>query len=202
MKWTEKEIEILIENYEKFGPTYVSELIERTPKMISHKALNIGLKYDSSQFYKSDDFDILVSNSNNLTDICKKLKLKLTGGNRNTIKKWIEQKNIDTSHFFIKKVQGKIKSIEEIFVEHSNSDRRLVKDKLFKLGLKERKCEECEQGEMWRNKKISLILDHINGINDDNRLENLRILCPNCNATLETHGGKNIKLKYTKLKQI
>ena len=39
---------------------------------------------------------------------------------------------------------------------------------------------------------MSLILDHINGINSDHRLENLRIVCPNCNATLSTHGGKNI----------
>jgi hypothetical protein len=42
---------------------------------------------------------------------------------------------------------------------------------------------------------MSLILDHINGINTDNRIENLRIVCPNCNATLPTHGGKNAKMK-------
>lgn len=44
-------------------------------------------------------------------------------------------------------------------------------------------------------KKLSLILDHINGINNDNRLENLRIVCPNCNATLDTHCRKNNKPK-------
>jgi 5-methylcytosine-specific restriction endonuclease McrA len=57
----------------------------------------------------------------------------------------------------------------------------------------------CSQDEYWMGKKISLILDHINGINDDNRIDNLRILCPNCNSTLDTNGGKNIK---NKLKQV
>jgi hypothetical protein len=51
----------------------------------------------------------------------------------------------------------------------------------------------CGQDENWYGNKISLILDHINGINTDNRIENLRIVCPNCNATLPTHGGKNVK---------
>ena len=64
-------------------------------------------------------------------------------------------------------------------------------NKLFNLKLKQRICELCSQGEIWNEKKISLILDHINGNHYDNRLENLRIVCPNCNATLDTHCGKN-----------
>ena len=56
----------------------------------------------------------------------------------------------------------------------------------------------CGQGPIWMNKKMSLRLDHINGINDDNRIENLRIVCPNCDATLDTFSGKNIKNKTKK----
>ena len=50
----------------------------------------------------------------------------------------------------------------------------------------------CDQDENWKGKIMSLILDHKNGVNNDNRLENLQIVCPNCNATLPTHcRGKN-----------
>ena len=62
-----------------------------------------------------------------------------------------------------------------------------MKNRLYDEGLKERKCELCGQDENWYGKKMSLILDHINGVNNDSRIENLRILCPNCNATLPTH---------------
>lgn len=78
-------------------------------------------------------------------------------------------------------------------MENSTYSRSKLKERLYKEGLKERKCEMCEQDENWHGKHISLIIDHINGNHKDNRLENLRILCPNCNATLDTHCGKNVK---------
>jgi hypothetical protein len=65
-----------------------------------------------------------------------------------------------------------------------------VKQRLYDAGLKARQCELCGQGEEWQGRHMSLILDHVNGVGDDNRLENLRIVCPNCNATLETHCGR------------
>jgi hypothetical protein len=69
-----------------------------------------------------------------------------------------------------------------------------LKARLYAEGLKERRCALCGQGEEWQGRRMSLILDHVNGIADDNRLENLRIVCPNCNATLDTHCGRNAKL--------
>ena len=65
---------------------------------------------------------------------------------------------------------------------------------LFEEGLKERRCEMCGQDENWHGRTMSLILDHINGVPDDNRLENLRIVCPNCAATLETHCGRKNRI--------
>ena len=59
-------------------------------------------------------------------------------------------------------------------------------------GLKRPICELCGQGELWRGKPMSLVLDHINGVSNDHRLKNLRIVCPNCAATLDTHCGRNL----------
>ena len=196
-KYTQQEIELMMELYEELGPKLLTKRINKSADAISQKAKKLGLKFDSSKFYKSNDFDLIVSKSINLVDICRNLELKPTGGNRNTIKKWIEIKNIDISHFHIKRKTGNKQT--DIFVENSGSDRRVVKNRLYKDGIKERKCEFCGQDENWHGSKISLILDHKNGINNDNRIDNLRILCPNCNATLDTNGGKNIK---NKLKQI
>jgi hypothetical protein len=71
-----------------------------------------------------------------------------------------------------------------------NYNRAQLKQRLYDSGLKPRACELCGQGEEWRGRRMALILDHISGVADDNRLENLRIVCPNCAATLDTHCGR------------
>lgn len=78
-------------------------------------------------------------------------------------------------------------------VEHSSYSRHKLKRRLYDEGLKDRRCEQCGQGEVWRGRPMSLILDHINGVADDNRLANLQIVCPDCAATLETHCGRQSK---------
>jgi hypothetical protein len=68
----------------------------------------------------------------------------------------------------------------------------MLKKRLYESGIKKRCCELCGQSEQWRGRQMSLILDHTNGVATDNRIENLRIVCPNCAATLDTHCGKNV----------
>lgn len=77
------------------------------------------------------------------------------------------------------------------FVENSPHARHAVKKYIIKYNLIEYICEQCKCDPIWKNKELVLVLDHINGINNDNRLENLRFLCPNCNSQTDTFCRKN-----------
>lgn len=127
-----------------------------------------------------------------------KLGLIPAGGNYLHIKRSIKSSNIDTSHFT---GQGWSKgsvvsrvpmySLSEILVADSNFNRCSLKKRLFKVGLKKPACEECGWAQVSEDGRIPIELDHINGKNNDNRLENLRILCPNCHSLKSTHRGRN-----------
>lgn len=161
---------------------------------INHKRNNTKSDYSYQNLFN------IVKSSNSLSEVLKKLGLSTGNGNYRTIKEYIRIYNINTAHF--NKINGSYeylsnfnkRSISEILtIDSTYLNTNHLKKRLYDEGLKERKCEKCGQDENWHGKHISLILDHINGINTDNRLENLRIVCPNCNATLPTHCGKNIK---------
>jgi len=154
------------------------------------------LKTDGYKKVNNWDKDLLVKAVNKSeckSDVLRNLGIKLNSGNFQTLDKYCKKYSIDVSGIEYKNNRGskflEEKTNEEILVKNSTYSRGHLKNRLYKYGLKERKCEMpgCGQGEEWMGKKMSLILDHINGVNDDNRIENLRIVCPNCNATLKTH---------------
>lgn len=157
--------------------------------------------------YLKENFEVIVKKSRSLKEVLENLEILCRGGSYATVKKYIKLYDIDTSHFYTKEelynktighyIKNKWKKgLNEILVENSSyKNTSNLKKRLYKEGLKERKCEECGQNEDWRGKKMSLILDHINGNPTDNRIENLQILCPNCNAITETFSRGHKKLK-------
>ncbi len=124
------------------------------------------------------------------------LGMRPAGGNHKLLRHWVDDVwRISTSHFdpAAARLAGLTREaapLEEVMVEGSSHSRRNLKRRLFSEGLKQRRCEMCGQDENWRGGQLALILDHINGVPDDHRFENLRILCPNCAATLDTHCGR------------
>ncbi len=69
-----------------------------------------------------------------------------------------------------------------------------LRQRLIAEGHKQARCERCG-GTEWNGQAIPLELDHINGRRDDNRLENLRLLCANCHAQTPTYRGRNIRAR-------
>lgn len=155
-----------------------------------------------------NEFNEIVKKSKSFSEVSRKLYGNNYCGNRKTIKNKINEFSINISHFDFKPTSNDFKNrfnktpINEILVLGSTYDTTKLKHRLYNEGIKEPICEKCGQDEVWNGEKMSLILDHVNGNNIDQRLENLRIVCPNCNATLSTHGGKNAKLKSRSEKKI
>lgn len=100
--------------------------------------------------------------------------------------------------------KGTIKSKRSLFDIFSNKVKirsSELRERLIKEGLKERKCEECEI-ENWNGKKIVFELDHIDGNNENNAFENLKILCPNCHSQTPTFRGRKDKGYLQQIKKI
>jgi hypothetical protein len=143
-----------------------------------------------------------VAASRSFAETLRRLGMCPTGGAGQILRKYVELWDISTAHFDPGAARREAlardpRPLDEILVEHSTFSRSHLNDRLYAAGLTDRKCELCGQGESWNGRRMSMILDHVNGVGNDNRLENLRIVCPNCAATLPTHCGRNKPLSRT-----
>jgi hypothetical protein len=151
--------------------------------------------------YTEADARAAVATSLSYAEALRRLGLRPVGGNHRLFRKYVDEIwRIPTDHFDpwanTRRNLNHVNRIplEEVLVEGSTYKRAALKLRLFKEGLKRPVCEMCGQDETWNGRRLALILDHVNGVPDDNRLENLRIVCPNCAATLDTHCGRKNKV--------
>ena len=141
-----------------------------------------------------------VRQSRSIRQVLHKIGLREAGGNYAQIKKYLHLYNINISHF---KGRGWNKGmkmpfhpkipLKKILVRNSNYQSYKLKARLFRKKIKKEQCELCGWAKKSLDGRIPLELDHINGNSKDNRLENLRILCPNCHSLQPTHRGRNRK---------
>jgi hypothetical protein len=147
--------------------------------------------------YNEEATRAAVAASYSYSEALVRLGRRSAGGNHATLKKYIALWGISTDHFDpwrnVRPPSREAKPLAEVLVEESTYPRVNLKRRLLAEGIKQPRCEMCGQDEHWRGSRMALVLDHINGVWNDNRLENLRILCPNCNATLDTHCGRKNK---------
>ena len=141
----------------------------------------------------------LVETSNSIKELVGKIGLNnKSGSNDVTVKQCLEHNGIDWKPLALKgklninrKGTNRTVSNEELFINNSKHGRNVVRGRILRDNLIPYKCAICGQEPEWNGKPMPLILDHINGVRDDHRLDNLRFVCGNCNLQLDTTAGKN-----------
>ena len=156
--------------------------------------------------YTKEWLEELCKDSVSYAEVLKKAGRKIAGGNQTHLKKKIEEYGIDISHF---KGQGWSKgltkqelpyldghekyTLDELFKDNSDIPRKTIREYIIRHKVLEYRCKFCGNTGEWLGKTMPLELDHINGKNNDHRIENLRWLCPNCHAITDTYSGRNNK---------
>ena len=141
-----------------------------------------------------EDFKKIVAHSYSYSECLRQLGLSTKGGSSTDIlKRRIGELNCSTDHFAQTGNPNYVKhEMSDILIENSTyANIASLKRRLVNSGLLEYKCACCGNTGEWQGQKLTLQLDHINGKNNDHRIENLRFLCPNCHSITETYAGKN-----------
>lgn len=150
--------------------------------------------------WTEDNLREAAKKSTSVRQVLKCLKLRLAGGNYTQINKYFSEYKISTSHFTGKasnkgkKFDRKPKiKLENILKKNNFFQSYKLKKRLFAAKLKPEHCEECGWNKRSKDGRLPLELHHVNGDSRDNRLENLKILCPNCHSLRPNYRGRNIK---------
>lgn len=144
--------------------------------------------------YTDEDFKKIVEESTTLKEISDKIGYSTIAGDAfHQIKNRIEKLKLSTAHLQQNKKEVQKRNPENIFIENSTAAQTTLRRWYIKGEYSPYVCAICGLKPEWQGKPLTLILDHINGQNKDDRLENLRWVCPNCNQQLDTTGYKKAR---------
>jgi hypothetical protein len=155
------------------------------------------------------ELKVAAKSSYSYRSVIKKLGLIPAGGNYVQVQARIRDLGLKTTHFTGSRWNvGRTyhtntrPALETLLVKNGNSQSYKLKKRLYESGLKKPECELCGWAVISPDGRVPLELDHINGDRFDNRLENLRILCPNCHSLQPTHRGRNKKDHLARLRYL
>ena len=144
-----------------------------------------------------EQFINIIKSSTNVSEVLFKLGYSVKGNSWgfSQVRKRMDDLNISPSEFkgksaMVEKTKQSNLTAEMLFKENCKHNRNCLRRFIIKNNILPYRCEICGTSE-WNGKTLSLEIDHINGINNDNRLENLRFLCPNCHSQTTTYGSRN-----------
>lgn len=141
-----------------------------------------------------EEFALIVANASCVKDVVRALGYgTASGSNSATVKKRINQEQLDTSHF--KRKPAKTYTDEEVFCKDTEASQHALRRRYKDRAYTSYRCAICGQLPVWQDKPLTLILDHIDGNNRNGELTNLRWVCPNCNQQLPTTGFHGIKYR-------
>lgn len=200
-KWTDEQLIEAVKTSRNYTQV-IKKIGLKSDSVISVRKRTQELQLDTSHFnnsrFDTKNFPDVVAQSFSIAQVISAFGLDVSGANYSTVKRKIKKLDLSTSHFT---GQGHLKGknhfwnkkepIESYLTINSSVSRVHLKKRLIKEGYLENKCSICGIN-TWLEQPLVCHLDHINGVNDDNRLENLRLVCPNCHSQTLTYAGRNI----------
>lgn len=158
-----------------------------------------------SKLYNIADgaFSKIVARASSYADILRECGIQYKGGNVNTVKRRISLLKLDDSHIpkgvgsnqhrkFEYRQVSKEEAMKEYFIDGKHQRATTIKRLVLRFGLLNYKCE-CGNDGSWNGNRLVLQLDHKDGNTENNKLLNLRFLCPNCHSQTKNFAGKNCK---------
>ncbi len=167
-------------------------------RLFDHRLVTSSARHS----FSAEDVEVAVAASYSMAEACRKLGHSASGTvGRQVLARWIDDLHLDTSHFtgpgWAKGMtfpKAEKVTLVDLLVTGGYLHSTRLKQRLIDEGLKEPCCESCGQSS-WLDRPIPLELHHEDGDRSNNRLENLKLLCPNCHALTDNYRARNIGSK-------